>query len=307
MRVNRLIPTLLPVLLLLPAASATAHAQRRGQPQGPPKAEEPPPLRFDYMGPQSAGRIASVVGVPGDTTTYYMGAASGGVWKSTDGARTFAPVFDDQPVQAIGALAVAPSDPSIVWVGTGEAWAIRDADIIGDGVYKSLDAGAHWQHMGLPNSGRIGSIIVHPTNPDIVFVCALGQITGPSQERGVYKTEDGGKSWKRVLFVDANTGCSGISMDAHDPNVLFAGTWQVQLNTWTMKSGGPGSGVYVTRDGGTHWARITDPGLPKSPLGKIDVAVAPSDSKRVYALIETPNQGSLWRSDDGGHKWRVVS
>jgi photosystem II stability/assembly factor-like uncharacterized protein len=259
------------------------------------------------MGPHNAGRIASVVGVPGDTTTYYMGAASGGVWKSTDGARTFKPVFDDQPVQAIGALAVAPSDPTIVWAGTGEAWAIRDADIIGDGVYKSLDAGAHWQHMGLPNSGRIGSIIVHPTNPDIVFVCALGQITGPSQERGVYKTEDGGKTWKRVLFVDPNTGCSGITMDAHDPDVLFAGTWQVQLNTWTMKSGGPGSGVYVTRDGGAHWARITDPGLPKSPVGKIDVAVAPSDSKRVYALIETRDQGSLWRSDDGGHKWRVVS
>ena len=307
MRVIRLISTLLPVLLLFSAHPAAANAQRRGQPQGPPKAEEPPPLRFHYMGPHNAGRIASVVGVPGDTTTYYMGAASGGVWKSTDGARTFKPVFDDQPVQAIGALAVAPSDPSIVWVGTGEAWAIRDADIIGDGVYKSLDGGAHWQHMGLPNSGRIGSIIVHPTNPDIVFVCALGQITGPSQERGVYKTEDGGKTWKRVLFVDPNTGCSGITMDAHDPNVLFAGTWQVQLNTWAMKSGGPGSGVYVTRDGGTRWTRISDPGLPKSPVGKIDVAVAPSDSKRVYALIETPNQGSLWRSDDGGHKWRVVS
>ena len=307
MRVIRLIPPLLPALLLIPFLSATAHAQRRGQPQGPPKAEEPPPLRFDYMGPHNAGRIASFTGVPGDTTTYYVGAASGGVWKSTDGARTFEPVFDDQPVQAIGALAVTPSNPSIVWAGTGEAWAIRDADIIGDGVYKSLDAGAHWQHMGLPNSGRIGTIIVHPTNPDVVFVCALGQITGPSQERGVYKTEDGGKTWKRVLFVDPNTGCSGLSMDAHDPNVLFAGTWQVQLNTWTMASGGPGSGVYVSRDGGTRWTRINDPGLPKSPLGKVDVAVAPSDSKRVYALIETHDQGSLWRSDDGGHKWRVVS
>lgn len=307
MRVIRHISRLLPALFFISALSVTAHAQRRGQPQGPPKAEEPPPLRFNYVGPHNAGRVAAFTGVPGDTTTYYIGAAAGGVWKSTDGARTFKPVFDDQPVQAIGALAVTPSDPSIIWAGTGEAWAIRDADIIGDGVYKSLDGGAHWQHMGLPNSGRIGSIIVHPTNPDVVFVCALGQITGPSQERGVYRTEDGGKTWKRVLFVDPNTGCSGLSIDAHDPNVIFAGTWQVQLNTWAMKSGGPGSGVYVSRDGGTHWTRITDPGLPKSPLGKVDVAVAPSDSKRVYALIETKDQGSLWRSDDGGHKWRVVS
>ncbi|HEX5438994.1 MAG TPA: glycosyl hydrolase, partial [Gemmatimonadaceae bacterium] len=299
---------LMAALLILPLVPMAANAQRRGGAQGhPDTAERPRPLRFDYVGPQSAGRVSAIAGIPGDTTTYYIGGASGGVWKTTDGARTFTPVFDDEPVQAIGALAVAPSNPKIVWAGTGEAWAIRDADIMGDGVYKSVDGGAHWQHMGLPKTGRIARIIVHPTNPDIVFVCALGQITGTDPHRGVFRTEDGGKTWKHVLFVNDSTGCSGLSMDAHDPNVLFAGTWQVQLNTWTMKSGGPGSGVYVTRDGGTHWARITDPGLPKSPVGKIDVAVAPSDSKRVYALIETPNQGSLWRSDDGGHKWRVVS
>ena len=308
MRVTRLILPLVSALLTLPYWPAPALAQRRGDSDsGPPKADLPQPLRFHYLGPDNAGRIAAFTGLPGDTTTYYIGAASGGVWKSTDGARTFKPVFDGQPVQAIGALAVAPSDPSTVWAGTGEAWAIRDADIMGDGVYKSLDAGATWQHMGLPNTGRIGRIIVHRTNPNIVFVCALGQITGPGQDRGVFRTEDGGKTWKQILFVDPNTGCSGLAMDPNDPNVLFAGTWQVKIQTWAMNSGGPGSGVYVSRDGGTRWTRITDPGLPKSPLGKIDVAVAPSDSRRVYALIETHDQGSLWRSDDGGHAWHVVS
>jgi photosystem II stability/assembly factor-like uncharacterized protein len=280
--------------------TVAAFAQRGAR---PPAAEG---LRFRYMGPESAGRIASVVGVPGNTLTYYAGAASGGVWKTTDGAKTFEPIFDDQPVQAIGALALAPSDPKIVWAGTGEAWTIRDSDVTGDGVYKSTDAGATWTNMGLAETGRIGRIIVHPANPDIVYVCALGRATSPQQERGVFKTADGGRTWQRSLFADPNTGCSGLSMDAHDSNTLFAGFWQVELTTWVMNSGGPGSAVYVTHDGGSTWKKL-DNGLPKSPVGKIDVAVAPSDAKRVYALIQTANQGSLWRSDDGGEAWRVVS
>jgi photosystem II stability/assembly factor-like uncharacterized protein len=263
-------------------------------------------LRFRYMGPESAGRISAVVGVPGDTSTYYAGAASGGVWKTTDGAKTFAPLFDDQPVQAIGALALAASDPNIVWAGTGEAWTIRDSDVMGDGVYKSIDAGKTWTNMGLPDAGRIGRIIVHPTTPDTVYVCALGRATGPQPERGVFKTTDGGRTWQRSLFADENTGCSGLSMDAHDPNVLIAGLWQVELHTWAENSGGPGSAVYMTRDAGATWKKLEN-GLPKSPLGKIDVAVAPSDAKRMYALIQTANQGSLWRSDDSGDAWRVVS
>ncbi|HEY6783668.1 MAG TPA: hypothetical protein VI159_01890, partial [Gemmatimonadales bacterium] len=205
-----------------------------------------------------------------------------------------------------GALAVAPSNPKIVWAGTGEAWAIRDADIMGDGVYKSTDGGVTWTHVGLAETGRIGRIIIHPTNPDIVFVCALGRTTGPQPERGVYRTTDGGQTWQRVLFVNPNTGCSGLTMDAHNPDVLFAGTWQVEQHTWAMFSGGAGSGVYVSRDGGTKWTRVTN-GLPTPPLGKIDVATAPSDSQRVYALIQTARQGSLWRSDDGGTSWKVVS
>ncbi len=282
--------------------SAPLAAQQRSDTTPPPRN----PFRFEYVGPPSGGRIAAIAGVPGDPSTYYVGAASGGVWKSTDTARTWTPVFDDQPVQAIGALAVAPSDPKIVWAGTGEAWAIRDSDVMGDGVYKSTDGGTTWTNMGLKETGRIGRIVVHPTDPDIVFVCALGRTTGPQQERGVYRTRDGGRTWERVLFVNPNTGCSGLALDPSDPNVLFAGTWEVVMHTWAMFSGGPGSGVYVSRDGGTTWRRLEN-GLPRPPVGKIDVAVARSDPKRVYALIQTANQGSLWRSDDGGASWRVVS
>ncbi len=288
------------------AASLTAVVVAQRGPAAGPADLSPEPLRFRYMGPASAGRIASVTGVPGDNTTYYAGAASGGIWKSTDSARTFTPIFDDEPAQAIGALALAPSDPKIVWAGTGEAWAIRDSDVMGDGVYKSVDAGSAWKNMGLAETGRIGRIIVHPTDPNVVYVCALGRTTGPQQERGVFKTTDGGQTWQRSLFADPNTGCSGLSMDAHDPNVLFAGMWQVEMHTWAELSGGPGSAVYMTRDGGASWKKL-DAGLPKSPVGKIDVAVARSDSKRVYALVQTANQGSLWRSDDGGTTFRVVS
>jgi photosystem II stability/assembly factor-like uncharacterized protein len=287
------------LIVLLPLS---LFAQQRGDSTRPPQN----PFRFEYVGPPSAGRIAAVAGVPGDPSTYYAGAASGGVWKTTDSGQTFTPIFDHEPVQAIGALAVAPSDAKIVWAGTGEAWAIRDADIMGDGVYKSTDGGATWTHMGLDETGRIGRILIHPTHPDIVFVCALGRTTGPQQERGVYRTTDGGTTWQRVLFVNPNTGCSGLAMDAHDPNVLFAGTWQVVMHTWAMFSGGPGSGVYTSKDGGTKWTRLTG-GLPTPPVGKIDVAIAPSDSKRVYALIQTASQGALWRSDDGGTSWKVVS
>jgi photosystem II stability/assembly factor-like uncharacterized protein len=229
------------------------------------------------------------------------------VWKSTDGGNRWTPIFDKQPVAAVGALAVAPSDPSTVWAGTGEAWVIRDSDVMGNGIYKSVDAGKTWTNMGLPESGRIGRIIIHPTNPDIVFTCVLGRATGPQQERGVYRTTDGGQHWDRVLFAGENVGCSGLSMDAHNPRTLFVGMWQVEMHTWAEFSGGPGSGIYVSHDGGTKWTRIEEHGLPKSPVGKIDVAVAPTNSSRIYALIQTKDQGSLWRSDDGGAEWTAVN
>ncbi len=285
------------IVLIIPGM-----AQRRGQPPDPIDA-----FRFRFVGPQAGNRIASIAGVPGDINIYYAGAASGGIFKSNDGGFNWTPIFDDQPVTAIGSLAVAPSNPEIVWAGTGEAWAIRDSDVMGNGIYKSVDAGRTWQHMGLDETGRIGRLVIHPTNPNIVFACALGRMTGPQQERGVYRTTDGGAHWERVLFVNENTGCSGLSMDAKNPSVIFAGAWQSEMHTYGEYSGGPGSGVFVSRDGGSTWNRVADAGLPHSPLGKIDVAVAPSNSNRVYALIQTADQGSLWRSDDGGTNWKAVN
>ena len=288
--------------------SGTLGAQQRGSsPAAPRPAPAPDPFRFQLLGPAQGGRFSAISGVPGDNRVWYVGAASGGVWKSVDSGATFRPVFDSMPVQAIGALAVAPSRPSVVWAGTGEAWAIRDADLMGDGVYKSSDSGTTWTNMGLAETGRIQRILINPTNPDIVFVCALGRATGPQHERGVFRTADGGKTWKQVLFVDENTGCSGLTMDPHHPNVLFAGAWQVVMHTWAMFSGGAGSGIYATHDGGDTWKRLESPGLPKGPLGKIDVALAPTNPKRVYALIQTVDQGSVWRSDDGGSSWSVVN
>jgi photosystem II stability/assembly factor-like uncharacterized protein len=300
-------------ILLSPA---TAVAQRGGQ-GGPPQARPVPEPRFEYVGPTSDGRIAAAAAVSGKPGVYYAGAASGGVWKSTDGGATWKPTFDDQTSQAIGALAVAPSDPNIVWAGTGEAWAVRDMDMMGDGIYKSTDAGETWTNVGLVETGRIGTIVVHPTNPQVVLVCALGRATGPQKERGVYRTDDGGKTWQQVLFVDQNTGCSGLQMSQQDPNVVLAGTWEIELQTHVLQSGGMSSGIYLSRDGGRSFSKITHPGLPKSPYGKTDVAIAPSDGQRMYALIQTGSsgvkgmkseaQGSLWRSDDGGATWNNVS
>ena len=272
-----------------------------------PDSEEEGQLRFRFVGPRVGNRIAAVAGVPGDPSTYYAGAASGGVWKSTDGGNHWAPIFDKQPVAAIGALAVAASDPSTVWAGTGEAWVIRDSDVMGNGIYKSTDAGKTWTNMGLPESGRIGRIVIHPSNPDIVFACVLGRATGPQQDRGVFRTTDGGQHWDRVLFAGENVGCSGLSMDPHNPHTLFAGMWQVEMHTWGEFSGGPGSGIYVSHDGGTKWTHLEEHGLPHGPLGKIDVAVAPTNSNRVFALIQTKDQGSVWRSDDAGEHWKAVN
>ena len=280
---------------------------------GGPDATEPAgtkpegPLHFRFVGPRVGNRIAAIAGVAGDPSTYYAGAASGGIWKSTDGGNRWAPVFDDQPVAAIGALAVAPGDPNTVWAGTGEAWVIRDSDVMGNGIYKSTDAGKTWSLMGLPESGRIGRIIVHPRDADIVYACVLGRTTGPQAERGVYRTTDGGRHWARSLFAGENVGCSGLAMDPSNPRTLIAGMWQVEMHTWGEFSGGPGSGLWISHDGGDTWKRIRKHGLPEAPLGKIDVAIAPTNGQRIYALIQTRDQGSVWRSDDGGSEWKAIN
>lgn len=272
-------------------------------------------LQYRYIGPVG-NRVTSVAGVPGQPNIYYAGAASGGIWKTTDGGVHWQPIFDDQPVQSIGALAVAPSDPNIVWAGTGED-CIRSHISIGNGIYKSTDGGKTWTHMGLAETGRIGRIVIDPRDPNTVCACALGHAYGPQQERGVFRTTDGGKTWERVLFVDENTGCSDIAIDPSNPRILFAGMWQLQIRTWGRESGGPGSGLFKSTDGGLSWKRLTGRGLPTREVGKVAVAIAHSNPNRVYAIIETgdgvpwhgkeTDRGTLWRSDDGGENWRVVS
>ena len=272
-------------------------------------------MRFRYIGPVG-NRVASVAGVIGDPNVYYAGAASGGIWKTVDAGIHWTPVFDDQDVSSVGALAVASSNANIVWAGTGEPW-IRSHISIGNGMYKSTDAGRTWTHMGLDSTGRIGRIVIDPGNPDIVFVAAQGHSYGPQQERGLYRTTDGGRTWQKVLFVDQNTGAIDVAMHPTDPRTLFAATWQLELHTWGRESGGPGSAIYVTHDGGTTWTKLQGNGLPTHEIGKVGLAIARSNPSRVYALIETgdgnplhgrpTDNGELWRSDDGGTNWRVVS
>lgn len=299
---------------------AGAGAQQRRPAPAPTPAPVPNPtqyaaLQHRYIGPVG-NRVSAVAGVPGDYNTYYAGAASGGIWKTVDAGIHWQPIFDDQVAQSIGALAVAPADANVVWAGTGEAF-IRSHISIGNGVYKSTDAGRSWQHVGLAATGRIARIVVHPTNPDIAYVAAMGHSYGAQPERGVYRTMDGGKNWERVLFVDEHTGASDIVMDPRNPRILFAGMWQLEIRTWGRQSGGPGSGIFVSRDGGTSWKRLSGSGLPRHPVGKIGLAMAQTNPNRIYALIETgdgveplgkpSDRGELWRSDDGGEAWRVVS
>ncbi len=306
---HRLVARLsLAALVSLPLLAATATAQLDS-----PDALSP--LHFRHIGPVG-NRVSAVAGVTADRFVYYVGAASGGIWKTEDGGLTWAAVFDDQPAHAIGALEVAPSDSQIVWAGTGEPH-IRSNVSIGNGAYKSSDGGATWSYMGLDATGRISDIAIHPRDSDVVYVASLGHGHAPQDERGIYRTTDGGATWELVLHVDENTGASDIEMDPNNPRILFAGMWQISINTWGRESGGPGSGIHMSRDGGDTWRRLEGNGLPRLPVGKIDVCMTPIDSRRIYALIETGDgvpwhdqateSGELWRSDDGGHQWRLVN
>ncbi len=295
---------------LLLGAAPFVRAQ---QPQTNPEVYSQ--LQFRYIGPVG-NRTTAVTGVPGQPYLYYVGAASGGIFKTTDGGIHWEPIFDAQPVSSIGSLAVAGSDASVVWAGTGESF-IRSHISVGSGIYRSLDGGKTWASMGLEKTGRIGNVIIDPHHPEIVLACALGHAYGPQPERGVFRTTDGGKSWERVLFVNEKTGCSDLAMDPGNPHILFAGMWQVEIHTYGRTSGGPGSGLFKSTDGGATWKRLEGHGLPKPPVGRIAVRVAQRDSERVYALIETGDgvpidgkttqSGQLWRSDDGGENWQLVN
>ena len=260
-------------------------------------------LEYRLIGPFRGGRSLTASGIPGDATTYYFGATGGGVWKSTDGAMTWTSVFDKQSVSSIGSLAVAPSDPNVIYVGTGEA-CIRGNISHGDGIYKSVDAGKTWKNVGLPDSRAVGKIIVDPKNADVVFVAALGHPFGHNPERGIFRTTDGGKTWQKVLYKDDNTGAIDVAFDPHNSHILFASLWEAQRFPWGMSSGGPGSGLYRSDDGGSTWKPLTEHGLPKGPYGRIGIAVG-SSSDRIYALIEA-GEGGLYRSDDAGETWELV-
>ena len=293
-------------------ATLIAVAALAAQPVSPDRYEE---LRFRHIGPLG-NRVTSVAGVPGDRNTYFAGAASGGLWKTDDAGLHWRSVFEDQPVHSIGAIAVAPSDAGIVWVGTGES-SIRSNVSIGNGVWKSTDGGETWSHMGLEGTGRVGRVLIHPHDPDIVYVTALGHAYAPADERGVYRTMDGGETWERVLFVDENTGAYEMVMDPANPRKIIATMWDLELKTWNRDSGGPGSGLFMTMDGGDTWEELEGNGLPTGTLGKIAVCMSAGDSGRIYALIETSDgvpiegyetdTGELWRSEDGGHTWNLTS
>jgi photosystem II stability/assembly factor-like uncharacterized protein len=252
-----------------------------------------------------SGRVTDIAAVESNPNIVYVGAAAGGVWKSTDGGLTWAPVFDDQAVASIGAVAIAPSNPDVVWVGTGEGNP-RNSVSVGDGVYRSLDGGRTWTHLGLEKTERITRIVVHPTNPDVAWVAALGQEWGENPERGVYKTEDGGRTWSRMLAVDARTGAADLVIDPRNPDKLFASMWQFRRWPWFFKSGGPGSGLFVTYDGGRSWKRFAESdGMPKGDLGRIGIAISRSHPEVVYATVEAA-QSAVIRSDDGGVTWHTV-
>jgi photosystem II stability/assembly factor-like uncharacterized protein len=263
-------------------------------------------LRFRFIGPHG-NRAIAVVGEPGNPNVSYIGAASGGIWKTEDAGVNWESVFDKTDDSSIGALAVAPSNPKQVWAGTGETFLIRPFHTVGNGVYKTSDAGMTWKNMGLEKTFRISRVIVHPTDTNTVYVASLGHTHAPQQERGIYKTSNGGKTWERVLFVNENTGASDLSMDSQDPNILYAAMWQVDIKTWNLNSGGPGSGIYRTKDGGKTWEPLRN-GLesgPNHPVGKTSVDVAYSNPNIVYALVED-KEPRLYRSDNKGDSWTLM-
>jgi photosystem II stability/assembly factor-like uncharacterized protein len=261
-------------------------------------------LKYRLIGPYAGGRVSRSTGVPGDPLTYYAATSAGGVWKSSDGGTSWKAIFDDQPDSSIGAIAVSPSDPNIVYVGAGEA-NVRGNVVVGHGIYKSVEGGKTWKHVW-KQEGQIGQMIVHPTNPDIAFAAVLGHAFGPNPERGVYRTTDGGKTWQQVLKKNPDTGAIDVCFDPSNPHILFAALWQCRRQPWEFTSGGPGSGLYVSIDGGDNWKQLKNNGLPDGPWGRIGVAVAASEGSRVYALIEA-EKGGLYRSDDGGDKWQLVN
>ena len=282
--------------MLLAASAARAQHVDESHLQG---------LKWRQIGPFRGGRSLTAVGIPGNPSVFYFGAVSGGIWKTTNGGLTWLPIFDNEPVSSIGSIAVAESDPNVIYAGTGEA-CIRGNISYGDGVYKSLDAGKTWTNVGLPDSQHIGAVIVDPHDANIVFVAALGHAYGTNTERGIFRSVDGGKTWEKVLYKDEKTGGIDIVFDPQNSHILFASMWEAHRTPWSLTSGGPGSGLYRSTDGGTTWKRIEGHGFPEGVLGRIGVSVSGADSNRIYALVEAA-KGGLYRSEDGGDSWELAN
>src|SRR4051812_45174859 len=302
-----------------PASQRTA-TKPAAKPAAAPAAPAGAPAQIDAdtfggyearpIGPaQTGGRVADLEAVhEGQKLTIYVGSAAGGVFRSKDGGVTFRPVFDKQPVLSIGAIKIDPNDPKTIWVGTGESWT-RNSVSVGAGVYRSKDGGDSWEFLGLKDSERIARIAINPKDSSMVYVCATGHLWNANEERGLYKTTDAGKHWTKVLSVDENTGCADVSMDPSNPDVLYAGMWQFRRHPYSFESGGPKSGFFKSTDGGKTWNKLTA-GLPaggeQDPIGRIAVAVAPTQPNRVYALVEAKHS-ALYRSDDAGATWKEMS
>jgi len=263
-------------------------------------------LEWRNIGPANmGGRVTDIVGIPGDPTTYYVAGADGGIFKTINGGVTFDALFTDQRAYSVGALAIAPSDHNVLWLGSGEGDP-RNSVGYGNGVYRSIDAGQSWEHLGLEKTERIKRIVVHPDDPDVVCICALGREWGPNEERGVFKTTDGGKNWKHVLSIDENTGCSDLAMDLSNPRIMYAGMWTFRRKPWRFDGGGGETAPYRSKDGGETWEKITK-GIPDKAMSRIGIAVAQSQPSTVYMIMEQKDGGTFWRSDDRGNSWKQVN
>ena len=268
-------------------------------------------LRWRAIGPANqAGRIPMVVGVPGNRSVYYVGSAAGGLMKTTNGGITFTQLFDDQDNASIGDLVIAPSDPNILYLATGEGNP-RNSASVGDGVYKSLDAGRTWKKIGLENVEKVPRMRVDPRNPDVVYLCALGRTWGPNEDRGLYKTTDGGKTWRKILYRNTLTGCSDVDIDPNNANIVYAGMYTHQRWPWYFTSGGGETALYKSSDGGESWTKLSGPGntrgLPRTPMDRIGVSVHRANPDVVYMITETVDEGELWRTEDAGATWQMVS
>ncbi|MGD0300750.1 MAG: glycosyl hydrolase, partial [Bryobacteraceae bacterium] len=264
-------------------------------------------LKYRSIGPFRGGRVDAVSGVTSQPNVYYFGATGGGVWKTTDGGSSWLPVSDGQfKTGSVGAIGVSESDPNIIYVGMGEP-DIRGNASHGDGVYKSNDAGKTWKHLGLDDTLQIGAVRVHPKNPDIVYVAAMGHLWGPNEQRGVFRTSDGGKTWKQIYTRGVKAGAVDLILDPGNSNVIYAAFWDMHRVPWDLESGGPDSGLFKSTDGGDTWTDLSrNPGLPKGILGRIGVTVSPANSDRVWALVEAED-GGVFRSDDAGKTWSRVN